>query len=187
MRCAQNQLRELSIAMLACVATVGCTEKEPPPTESVPPAVEARTPDPYEHSSSRFGDVHLHAGFNPDPRVVEGTAVGEVLASTIHRKCKGWIAEKPDYLLVADTAFLQLHVLGRSHEDVSLVVRKPDGMVVCNDNRPGTRDPMVRSDFPIGSSQIWIGVKTEGAQALYHLGFSEVKWRSSVIPLPEAN
>lgn len=147
---------------------------------------QAQPPDPYSHSPSRFGVVHLHAGFNPDPRVVEGTALGEVPARSIHRKCRGWIAEVPDYVLAADTAFLRLHLLGRSRDDVSLVVRKPDGSVVCNDDRNGKRDPMIRSDFPIGSTQIWVGVPSEGGTALYRIGFSEVKWRSSEVPLPEA-
>lgn len=153
----------------------------PPEAESKP----TEPPDPYEHSPSRFGAVPLHAGFSPDPRVVAGTAVGQVLAKSIHRKCRGWISKTPDYLLDADTAFFQLYVLGRSRSDVLLVVRKPDGSVLCNDNRPGTKNPMVRSDFPIGTTQVWVGVKEEGASASYRLGFSEVKWRSSSIPLPD--
>jgi hypothetical protein len=119
--------------------------------------------------------------------VVAGTAIGEVPAKSIHRKCKGWISETPDYLLAADTAFFQLHVLGRSRSDVLLVLRKPDGSVHCNDNRSGTKDPMIRSDFPIGSTQVWIGVQQKGRAADYRLGFSEVKWKSSSIPLPETD
>ncbi len=164
-----------------------CSEKDSAPEVQGPLSASPKSepPNPYLRSPSRFGVVHLHAGFNPDPRVIEGTALGEVPARSIHRRCRGWIAERPDYVLAADTAFLQLHVLGRSRDDVSLVVRKPDGSVVCNDDRNGTRDPMVRSDFPIGSSQIWVGVPQQGATALYRIGFSEVKWRSSAIPLPE--
>jgi hypothetical protein len=175
-----------TVALWSVLLLVACTEKDEAQQVLAPlpagPPVER--PDPYLHSPSRFGAVHLHAGFNPDPRVVDGTAIGEVPASSIHRKCKGWVTEKPDYVLAADTAFLRLHVLGRSREDVSLVVRKPDGSVLCNDNRNGTRDPMVRSQFPIGSSQVWVGVREKGVTALYSLGFSEVNWRSSVVPLP---
>jgi hypothetical protein len=102
-------------------------------------------------------------------------------------KCRGWISQTPDYLLNADTAFFELYVLGRSRSDVLLVVRKPDGSVACNDNRQGTKDPMIRSHFPIGTSQVWVGVKQEGGTAAYRLGFSEVKWKSSSIPLPDAD
>jgi len=173
---------------MALLATLtGCTDEESPiePPEASSPAKSEEASDPYEHSPSRFGVVPLHAGFSPDPRVVGGETVGKVPAKSIHRKCKGWISETPDYLLDADTAFFQLHVLGRSRSDVVLVVRKPDGVVLCNDNRHGTKDPMIRSGFPIGTTQIWIGVQEEGATADYRIGFSEVKWKSSSIPLPD--
>jgi hypothetical protein len=171
------------------LTVVACTEE---PGDGEPAAVtrapaKPTAPNPYESSPYRFGVVPLHAGFSPDPRVVAGTALGEVEASSIHRKCRGWISETPDYLLEADTAFFQLHVLARSQSDVLLVVRKPDGAVHCNDNRNGTKDPMLRSDFPIGATQVWVGVQEQGDTVDYRLGFSEVKWRSSSLPLPDAN
>ena len=47
-------------------------------------------------------------------------------------------------------------------------------------------EPTAAADaFPIGSTQLWVGVKAEGGEAEYRLGFSEVKWKSSVLPLPE--
>jgi hypothetical protein len=172
------------VASLLAVAS--CTEArmsgEPGDAPRAP--AESKTADPYDDSPYRLGVVPLHAGFSPDPRVVSGTAVGEIPARSIHRKCKGWISETPDYLLDADTAFFNLHILGRSRSDTLLVVRKPGGSVLCNDNRSGTKDPMLRSHFPIGTTQVWIGVQDKGATADYRLGFSEVKWRSSSIPLP---
>ncbi|MGB5680241.1 MAG: hypothetical protein WBM47_00210 [Polyangiales bacterium] len=170
-------------AMLACI---GCTRDDDAPIPGAPASEATKTPDPYEDSPSRFGVVPLHAGFSPDPRVVAGEAFGEAPAKSVHRKCRGWISETPDYLLAADTAFLQLYVLARSRSDVLLVVRKPDGSVLCNDNRPGTKDPMIRAAFPIGSTQVWVGVGKEGERARYRLGFSEVKWKSSSIPLPDS-
>ncbi len=149
------------------------------------PRVSSEPPDPYESSPSRFGAVPLHAGFSPDPRVVAGQARGEIEARSIHGKCRGWISETPDYLLTSSSAFFRLYVLGRSRADVSLVVRKPDGTVICNDNRYGTQDPVVTSDFPIGTTQIWVGVKGRGTKAPYRLGFSEVSWQASSIPLPD--
>ena len=163
----------------------GCTNDDPaaePPDVVIEPA---KGLDPYAESPSRFGVVPLHAGFSPDPRVVGGMSAGEIPASTIHRKCRGWISEAPDYLLDAETAFLELNVLARSRQDVLLVARTPDGTVLCNDNRPGTRDPMIRASFPLGSTQIWVGVHEQGAVATYRLGFSELKSKSTSIPLPE--
>lgn len=168
------------------LGTTACDQGSNPPA---PPPVEQppSPPNPYEHSPSRFGEVPLHAGFSPDPRVVSGTALGEVPARTIHRKCPGWVSEAPDYLLDASTAFLKLYVLGRSESDVLLVVRRPDGTVFCNDNRRGTTDPMVRASIPLGTTQVWVGVQEEGTSAAYRLGFSEVTWKSSALPLPEGD
>lgn len=177
-------------ALVVLLATcASCTDHD----ASVGPAAvkrasaPAQSLDPYQHSPSRFGAVSLHAGFSPDPRVVGGTAVGEIEATTLHHKCKGWISETPDYLLTADTAFFRLHVLGRSTSDVLLVLRKPSGAVLCNDNSNGTKDPVIRSDFAIGTSQVWVAVQEKGAEADYRLGFSEVKWKSSAVPLPGAD
>ena len=175
-----------SVALIWSLASCSTDEEQiPERVEAHSPSLEA--PDPYQDSPSRFGVVPLHAGFSPDPRVVGGTALGEVKARSVHRKCRGWIARTPDYLLDADTAFFKLFVLGRSRHDVHIVIRKPDGQVLCNDDRKGTKDPMILGDFPIGSTQIWVGVKEQGARAEYRLGFSEVKWKPSSIPLPPAN
>lgn len=180
-------LRRHALFLLAVLGA--CTDKGPPETN---PELERasepwRAPDPYRDSRSRFGLVPLHAGFSPDPRAVGGRARGDVAAELMHRKCKGWISEFPDYLLRADTAFFKLHILVRSRADLILVVRKPNGEVLCNDNRSGTKDPMIASDFPIGTTQVWVGVHQEGAEADYRLGFSEVTWQSSSIALPEGD
>lgn len=171
------------LSLVACTEGLATGELD----EATPAPAAPKMVDPYEEASSRFGVVPLHAGFSPDPRIVSGEAIGEVRARSIHRKCKGWISESPDYLLETDTAFFNLHVLARSRSDTLLVVRKPDGSVLCNDNRNKTKDPMLRSHFPIGTTQVWIGVHEKGATAQYRLGFSEVKWRSSSIPLSDAD
>lgn len=171
---------------LLLLPILGCeAEGADAPSASSSGSVEVPSHNPYADTPSRFGAVPLHAGFSPDPRVVSGEAVGEVEARSLHRRCRGWISALPDYLLEADTAFFRLYVLARSLEDVSLVVRKPNGKVICNDDRYGGRDPMVRGNFPMGSTQVWVGVKDEGATALYRLGFSEMKWKPSTLALPE--
>lgn len=176
-------------ALLLLTALSACTDQGP--LKASPELERAsepwRAPDPYGSSSSRFGVVPLHAGFSPDPRVVGGRAIGEVPAESLHRKCRGWISESPDYLLRADTAFFKLHILVRSDEDLVLVVRKPNEQVLCNDNRSGTKDPMIASDIPMGTTQVWVGVHGQGEKADYRLGFSEVKSKSSSISLPESD
>lgn len=145
----------------------------------------APAPDPYADSESKYGEVALHAGFTPDPRAVSGTAVGERKATELSKRCTGWIGAKPDYLMKTKTAFYKLHVFARSHEDIALAVRKPDGRVLCNDDRAGGTDPMLYHSFPIGTSQVFVATKGKGVKAGFRLGFSEVKWKPSELALPE--
>ena len=158
-----------------CACRGRCAEKN---------ANKVEQPNPYANSPSRFGAVELHAGFRPDPHSVEGTTKAEVLASTIHKKCEGYISEKPDYLLQATTAFFKLHVMARSADDVTVVVRTPDGKVLCNNDRHGGKDAMIHSTFPIGVTQVFVGTATKGAPIAYTLGFSEVSWKPGNLPLP---
>ena len=167
----------LPLALASSAAS--CTEEEAPrgPLVSLPSGAPTERSDPYLRSPSTNGTVQLYAGFNPDPRVVEGDAHGRVPAGSIHRRCRGWVTEAPDYLLAASTAFLQLQLRARSSEPISLIVRKPDGSVVCRGLRKGSRDPVLRTPVPMGTSQIWIGVAQENATASYELAFSEVGMR----------
>lgn len=153
---------------------------EPP----APPPHPVKTEDPQAQAKRRFGTVTLHAGFNPDPHVVHGTAKGEVLASSIHKRCEGWISEEPDFLLDSETAFFRLYILARSEDEIVLVARDPDGKVVCSRDRKGTNSPGVHADFPLGTTELWVSVKRKGAQAPYTLGFSEVNWKPSTLPAP---
>ena len=126
----------------------------------------------------------LHAGFSPDPKTTVGRTTVEVEASTLSDRCQGWIGSKPDVLIDAKTAFFKLHIMVRSSGDALLVIRKPDGKVLCNDNRDGGKNPMVHSSFPIGVSQVFVGTPIKGPAIDYRLGVSEVKWKPSDMPLP---
>ncbi len=176
---------------------LACSEPEAA-APGLPPAlgpVEASAPLPHPvetaadspvaaKSKRRFGTVTLHAGFSPDPHVVHGTTKGEVLASALHKKCKAWISEQPDYLLESETAFFRLYILARSQDDIALVARDPDGKVVCSRDRKGTNSPSVQADLPLGTTELWVGVTRKGATAKYSLGFSEINWKPSALPSP---
>ncbi|HJL49370.1 MAG TPA: hypothetical protein RMG45_26165, partial [Polyangiaceae bacterium LLY-WYZ-15_(1-7)] len=62
--------------------------------------------------------------------------------------------------------------------DTTLVVRKPDGTFVCDDDSEGM-NPMVTGSFPPGQYRVWVGSYQQGQNAAYRLGFSEL---SSVTP-----
>ncbi len=125
---------------------------------------------------SRHGAVELHPGFMPDPVTTQGEAGGTIHASTLHRDCTGWIEEVPNHVLVTTGAMAELRVLAHSEEDITIVMRTPDGSYICNDDAPGVRgtDPMVRTELPSGEHEIWVGAHREGEHPGYRLGFSEL-------------
>lgn len=127
---------------------------------------------------SNFGTVQLNAGFVPDPHTASGTSGGSIDASTWQAGCNGFVTTQPDHLFVAATAFANLRVMAHSTGDITLVVQKPDGTYLCNDDTDGT-DPLVEGAFPAGTYKVWIGSYQAGTNSPYTLGFSEL---SSVMP-----
>lgn len=127
---------------------------------------------------SNFGTVQLNAGFVPDPHTASGTSGGSIDATTWQAGCNGFVTTQPDHLFVAATAFANLRVMAHSTGDITLVVQKPDGTYLCNDDTDGT-DPLVEGAFPAGTYKVWIGSYQAGTNSPYTLGFSEL---ASVMP-----
>ncbi len=65
--------------------------------------------------------------------------------------------------------------MARSAEDTTLVIQRPDGTFLCNDDGIGQElNPLVSAPFPAGTYKIWVGSYNQGANSRYHLGFSEL-------------
>lgn len=122
---------------------------------------------------SNFGTVQLNAGFMPDPHTASGTSGGSIDAATWQAGCNGFVTTQPDHLFVAATAFANLRVMAHSTGDITLVVQKPDGTYLCNDDTEGT-DPLVEGAFPAGTYKVWIGSYQAGTNSPYTVGFSEL-------------
>lgn len=123
--------------------------------------------------ASNFGTVTLSPGFVPDPHVAQGRSGGVVQAGTWQPGCTGWVSQQADHILVAGGSFANLRVLVRARLDVTLVIQKPDGSYICNDDAEG-RNPIVQGPFPPGAYKIWVGSYEQGRNADYHIGFSEL-------------
>jgi len=128
---------------------------------------------PAGNGESNFGTVTLASGFMPDPHKVTGTSGGNVQASTLNPSCTGWVTTTPDHLFVASDAFSNLRILVNSANDTTLVVRKPDGTYVCNDDAEG-HNPIVTGSFPAGTYQVHIGSYNQNDNSPYTLGFTEL-------------
>ncbi len=109
----------------------------------------------------------------PDPHTATGTSGGSTNAATVNPACTGWIAGTPDHLFVASGAFANLRVMAHSASDITLVVQKPDGSYLCNDDFEAM-NPLVEGPMPPGTYKIWIGSYQQGENAAYTLGFTEL-------------
>jgi len=165
--------------LLACGGNSGATPPVPavptPPNVVVPPTPTPPTVPTAGGTDSNFGTVALATGFMPDPTIVQGRSGGARDASQISPGCNGWVdANKPDHIFNATTAYTNLRVLGHSTQDITLVMQKPDGTYVCNDDSEGTDPILVPGAMVPGAYKIWVGSYQQGAYADYHLGFTEI-------------
>ena len=129
---------------------------------------------------SNFGTVTLAPNFPVDPTTAAGTAGGSVQASSLDSNCAGWVSSVPDHLLVTTGSFSMLRVMVRSPEDTTLVIQKPDGSYLCNDDiSPGNINPLVTGPFPAGTYKVMVGSYEQNGNSSYTIGFSEL---SSVVP-----
>ncbi len=112
--------------------------------------------DPY------YGSVSLRAGFRPDPNISRIVGGGPVDATYLGGDCRGHAAQAPDVRLDWSGASDVLHVTffaDNGVHDATLVVKRPDGSWICNDDADETTlDPMVTLSQPAqGQYDIWVG------------------------------
>lgn len=117
--------------------------------------------------SPNYGETSLSAGFLPDPFTVEVTSGGMINVSYLRGGCTGWASEAPDYRLFWSGDSDELRILFEaydSEDDATLIINKPDGSWICNDDADGgTLDPMVVLSNPqVGQYDIWVGSYSSG-------------------------
>ncbi|CAN7360264.1 peptidase S1 [Brevundimonas sp. LjRoot202] len=116
--------------------------------------------------TANFGEVHLSAGFTPDPHRVSLTAGGSIDAYTdtdLPAACVGDISDAPDYEVTYDAGSLPLVFRTRSSTDTTLIINGPDGRWYCDDDSWGDGDAEVRFNRPSsGTYDIWIGTFSGG-------------------------
>jgi hypothetical protein len=135
------------------------------------------TPPP-PGGGSNFGTVSLTPGFVPDPHVATGNAGGSLDATSWNASCRGYVSQTPDHLFAAGGNFSFLKIMVSSTEDTTLVVQKPDGTYLCNDDTEGL-NPVITGSFPPGTYRVWIGSYQAGQNPAYRLGFSELSSTST--------
>lgn len=107
-----------------------------------------------------YGTGTLAAGFSPDPTQVSIRSGGpvDVAAANFGSGCRGYAAANPDYRIEWSGSSALLRIFFVSEGDTTLVVRTPSGEYVCNDDFPGTLNPLVDITNPAaGGYDIWVG------------------------------
>lgn len=131
-------------------------------------------PAPRLNAPPRAGTVTLRPGFVPDPHAVAGTAGGAIDANGFAPTCAGFVRAEPDHALVLRGSEPWLRIYVSSAVDTTLVVRRPDGTWLCDDDAFG-RNPAVEGAFPAGRYLIWVGTYHASATGAYTLGVTELR------------
>jgi hypothetical protein len=124
--------------------------------------------------------VSLAPGFTPDPHTETGHAIGVNDASGFGEGCIGRVPASPSHVLNVTAALPYLRVVANGgSNDITLVIQKPDGSYLCNDDSDGL-NPMIEGAFAAGEYKVFIGnYSTDDAGAAYKVGFTT---QNSVTP-----
>lgn len=115
------------------------------------------------HLTANYGEVHLNAGFTPDPHRVQMMAGGSVNGSVLPGSCVGNISDAPDYQITYSAGSFPLVFRTLSQADTTLIINGPNGQWYCDDDSYGDGDAEVRFSRPqSGVYDIWVGVFSGG-------------------------
>lgn len=156
----------------ATAPTTGTAEPTAPPSAPAEPT--GATAPAGGATGGAGATITLGTGFSPDPTIATGTSGGAREASSLNEECAGWISASPDHVLELQAAMPRLKIMAYGTEedsDVTLVVHRPDGSWLCNDDSDGFH-PMVEGELPAGRYEIFVGSYEEGRHQAYRLGIT---------------
>jgi hypothetical protein len=107
---------------------------------------------------------------NLRPVTAMGRTNGVFDASNIRGEgtCRGWMQGPPSHVMTLPTPMPFLSVFVTSAADSTLIIRRPDGSLVCNDDRYGL-NPGIQGSFPAGIYQVWVGSYRQGEVRPYRI------------------
>jgi hypothetical protein len=123
-----------------------------------------RAADLASRAEKALFTLDLAAGFPLDPTFMSVNAGGEVDASLLGPKCRGFVSAAPVVSVNWTGAAEFVEVFFVSDDDPTLVVLTPDGQVLCNDDaNDHLLDPVIEINNPAeGQYRIWVGSFNEG-------------------------
>jgi len=105
-----------------------------------------------------YGSVSLEEGFLPDPHTVSLTAGGSIevdMGSCTY----GFVADAPDVDFYYETSGgSDLYIYVDATDDTTLLINRPDGTWLCDDDGLGDANPIVAISGAVGGLySIWVG------------------------------
>ncbi len=124
--------------------------------------------------------ISLGRNFRPDPATLQGNGGGNVsLASLagIADNCRGFANAAPNHTITLNETLPLLDLLvytNNVNDDPTMLVKGPNGIVICTDDESGGRYPQANRRLPRGTYQVWVGSKNVNQSFRYTLSLSEI-------------
>ncbi|MBD2175985.1 hypothetical protein H6F42_03500 [Pseudanabaena sp. FACHB-1998] len=125
--------------------------------------------------------VSLGRNFRPDPVALQGNSSGTASIAEIAGiadNCRGFANAKPNHTITLRENFPVMDMLVYSsniNDDPTMLIKGPNGIVICADDESGGRNPQVTRRLPKGNYQVWIGSKNINQSFRYTLSLSEIR------------
>jgi len=125
--------------------------------------------------------ISLGRSFRPDPATLTGSVKGSTsLASIagIADNCRGFANTQPNHTITLTDTFPVMDLLVYSsniNDDPTMLVKGPNGLVICADDESGGRNPQATGRLPKGNYQVWVGSKNINQSFSYTLSLSEIR------------
>ncbi len=102
--------------------------------------------------------------------VAGGRTGGSIPGSGVRGQgvCRGYYLGAPNHILLVPTPQDFMRIFVMSAADSTLIVQRPDGEILCNDDTYGF-NPAVEGDFPPGTYRIWVGSYRENEARPYRV------------------
>lgn len=125
--------------------------------------------------------ISLKGSFRPDPATLSGTGGGSVSIAKIAGiadNCRGFANSEPNHTITLTETFPVMDLLVYSsniNDDPTMLIKGPNGIVICADDESNGRNPQVNRRLPKGIYQVWVGSKNINQSFLYTLSLSEIR------------
>jgi len=125
--------------------------------------------------------ISLGRNFRPDPATLTGNGGGNVSIASIAGiadNCRGFANAEPNHTITLTENFPVMDLLvytDNINDDPTMLVKGPNGLVICADDESGGRNPQATRRMPKGTYQVWVASKNINQSFSYMLSLSEIR------------